>query len=414
MLAYGSAATRNIRYRKSMEDTHKSILDYIDPGDGYFAVFDGHAGNMCADWCSQRLHTVLEKNLKKYGNQYQKAAILAGTFDQVDRLLPQVSGFDNSGTTAAVAYIRNNPQTKTRTLYTANVGDSRIVLSSKGIAQRLSKDHRTDNELEVKRIKSCSGGKIIGGRVQGCLAITRALGDIEFKDYICGKPYTTETELDKNDEFFILACDGVWDVVNDQDAVDLVRYVGDPQDAAKLLARHALKRGSTDNITCLVVRLVRPANCGGGIATAVTTKSSNSQSVSTPTSPPHVISSAASSSSRTISHVPIAVATHASAPIRQLIKTSKISKRKTHGSYQNFHMPRESTPPNEDLLAQVDQSFELDEDPELEKHAYNINGIDCRELSGKKFRYGERRVSVPCVFNEHDENDDENSDAIAD
>jgi hypothetical protein len=129
-----------------------------------------------------------------------------------------------------------------------------------------------------------AGGLILNNRVNGVLAVTRALGDAYMKDLVTGHPYTTETVIQPDlDEFIILACDGVsvnlsncipygiwislltvslsqlWDVCTDQEAVDLIRSQTDPQAASKTLVEHALARFSTDNLSCMVVRLNRSA-----------------------------------------------------------------------------------------------------------------------------------------------------------
>jgi protein phosphatase PTC1 len=85
------------------------------------------------------------------------------------------------------------------------------------------------------------------------LAVTRALGDAEMKDFIAGRPYTTETVLGDKDSMLILACDGLWDVCGDQEACELVKDVDDPQKAAEMLVRYALDNGSYDNMSVLVV-----------------------------------------------------------------------------------------------------------------------------------------------------------------
>jgi protein phosphatase PTC1 len=92
------------------------------------------------------------------------------------------------------------------------------------------------------------------------------------KEFVVGSPYTTETTLDEDDEFLIVACDGVslwlafnrgladptlpqlWDVTEDQDAVDLIRSTADPQKASKLLLDFAMQNYSTDNLSVMVVR----------------------------------------------------------------------------------------------------------------------------------------------------------------
>lgn len=112
----------------------------------------------------------------------------------------------------------------------------------------------------------------MSGRVNGVLAVTRALGDSSMKEFVVGAPYTTETELCEEDEFLILACDGVrdlsqvlelkcqrlcfklWDVITDQGAIELVRHIEDAQEASRALLKHALENHTTDNVTAIVVR----------------------------------------------------------------------------------------------------------------------------------------------------------------
>ncbi|KAF6012988.1 hypothetical protein HII12_001702 [Brettanomyces bruxellensis] len=141
-----------------------------------------------------------------------------------------------------------------RMLYTANVGDSRIVLCRHGQAKRLSYDHKSTDGWEQKRIAN-NGGIMLKSRVNGVLAITRALGDCYMKNLVVGAPYTTSTEIGDDDEFLILACDGLWDVCTDQQAVDLIRNVKDPKKASSILCKYALEQMTTDNITVMVVRL---------------------------------------------------------------------------------------------------------------------------------------------------------------
>ena len=73
---------------------------------------------------------------------------------------------------------------------------------------RLTYDHKGSDKQEAKRITD-AGGFVMSGRVNGVLAVTRALGDSSMKEFVVGSPYTTETQLCDDDEFLILACDGV-------------------------------------------------------------------------------------------------------------------------------------------------------------------------------------------------------------
>lgn len=110
--------------------------------------------------------------------------------------------------TAEGASIALPPSAARRVLYSANAGDARGVLCRAGKAVRLTYDHKGSDKQEAKRITD-AGGFVMSGRVNGVLAVTRSLGDSSMKEFVVGAPYTTETELCDEDEFLILACDGV-------------------------------------------------------------------------------------------------------------------------------------------------------------------------------------------------------------
>ncbi|KAF8658326.1 hypothetical protein AX16_002094 [Volvariella volvacea WC 439] len=149
------------------------------------------------------------------------------------------------------------PPNLRRVLYSANAGDARGVLCRAGKAIRLTYDHKGTDKQEAKRIQD-AGGFVMSGRVNGVLAVTRSLGDPSMKEFVVGAPYTTETVLCEDDEFLILACDGLWDVASDQNAVELVRDIQDAQHASQKLLKYALSQHTTDNVTIIVVRFKHP------------------------------------------------------------------------------------------------------------------------------------------------------------
>lgn len=171
-----------------------------------------------------------------------------------------------SGTTAVAALIRDEKRdgvTK-KVLYTANAGDARAVLCRDGKAVRLTYDHKGSEPQEQQRVRD-AGGFIALDRVsgkslsyaEGMLAITRALGDQDLKDFVTGRPFTAEVVLDPNqDTCLILACDGLWDVVEDQEVCDFIPDGEDVQEAADLLTDFAMEQGSTDNISTLLVKFL--------------------------------------------------------------------------------------------------------------------------------------------------------------
>lgn len=131
-----------------------------------------------------------------------------------------------AGATSVVVCIRGDKA------YCANAGDSRAVFSRKGgVAVDMSYDHKPTNASERERIQA-AGGFVSEGRVNGSLALSRALGDFEYKgnkdlppdeQAVTAHPDVKEFQLEDGDEFMILACDGIWDVMTSQKCVDFVR-----------------------------------------------------------------------------------------------------------------------------------------------------------------------------------------------
>ncbi|KAK9828992.1 hypothetical protein WJX72_003282 [[Myrmecia] bisecta] len=133
-----------------------------------------------------------------------------------------------AGCTAVVAVIKGNK------LYVANAGDSRAVLCRNGRAIALSEDHKPAQEGERARIQAAGGfvSDIAGVcRVNGNLNLSRAIGDLKYKgnnklgvaeQIITAQPDVMQMELTAEDAFFVLACDGVWDVLTNQEVVDFV------------------------------------------------------------------------------------------------------------------------------------------------------------------------------------------------
>jgi protein phosphatase 1G len=129
------------------------------------------------------------------------------------------------GCTAVAAMIRNGEVT------VANTGDSRCVISRNGVAEPLTLDHKPVLLKEAERIMN-AGGFVRDNRVNGALNVSRTLGDLDFKrnrdlphthQMVVATPDITSFDLKKGDEFVILACDGIWDVMSNQEAVDFVR-----------------------------------------------------------------------------------------------------------------------------------------------------------------------------------------------
>lgn len=303
----GVAENKNPTYRAKMEDVHTYVANFAEKPDwGYFAIFDGHAGKQTARWCGNNLHTLLEEIILAQESssrpQSQSSAsdadssqpaeeisdvrdALNNVFVKADQLIEQ-EGSGSAGCTAAVAVLRwenendakDGAKTRVksdlfdfvpskrdkRMLYTANVGDLRIVLCRGSKLYRLTYDHKASDDKEISRIRD-AGGLVVKNRVNGVLAVTRSLGDSYVKNLVTGSPFTTATEITDEDEFLILACDGVWDVISDDAACKFVQDIfrtqrekaqpEDPAYASKKLCQYAIDKATTDNVTVMVVKL---------------------------------------------------------------------------------------------------------------------------------------------------------------
>ncbi|AJU62711.1 Ptc1p [Saccharomyces cerevisiae YJM326] len=260
----GVAENKNSKFRRTMEDVHTYVKNFASRLDwGYFAVFDGHAGIQASKWCGKHLHTIIEQNILADETRDVRD-VLNDSFLAIDEEI-NTKLVGNSGCTAAVCVLRwELPDSVSddsmdlaqhqRKLYTANVGDSRIVLFRNGNSIRLTYDHKASDTLEMQRVEQ-AGGLIMKSRVNGMLAVTRSLGDKFFDSLVVGSPFTTSVEITSEDKFLILACDGLWDVIDDQDACELIKDINEPNEAAKVLVRYALENGTTDNVTVMVVFL---------------------------------------------------------------------------------------------------------------------------------------------------------------
>ncbi|KAK9102513.1 hypothetical protein Sjap_019767 [Stephania japonica] len=261
----------------------------------FYGVYDGHGGSQVANYCRDRIHSALVEEMNHVneglsnGNirdswQVQWEKVFTNCFLKVDA---EVGGgvsresIDGStepvapetvGSTAVVAVVCSSH------VIVANCGDSRAVLYRGKESMPLSVDHKPNREDEYARIEA-AGGKVIqwnGHRVFGVLAMSRSIGDRYLKPWIIPEPEVIFVPRMKEDECLILASDGLWDVMTNEEACEVARrrillwhkkngvtsstergQGVDPaaQAAAETLSKLALQKGSKDNITVVVVDL---------------------------------------------------------------------------------------------------------------------------------------------------------------
>jgi len=268
----GAAGVAAVQGRRPyMEDRHIiSVWDgdiNADDATNIYAVFDGHGGKKC----STMLAKLAEKYLKEhptFATDIEKCCF--ETFARLDEAILSKSWQD--GSTGCVVLVRKG------SFWCANTGDSRAVIFHNGKAKPLSKDHKPNNPAEKRRIIKGGGTVdfVLGVyRVNGCLAVARAFGDAPLKPFgLTSMPDVVKYRRTPHEEFIIIASDGLFDVMSNEEACRFVKRnlnnLANRASAlggstlvteqtlttvANKLVQFALKKGSLDNITAIIVMM---------------------------------------------------------------------------------------------------------------------------------------------------------------
>jgi protein phosphatase 1G len=284
-VSYGSSSVQG--WRVYQEDAHIAIINF-DSNSSLFAVFDGHNGPEVALYASKHLPQIILNNKQyKEGNielalqevflTFDESLLLKEVNDELKNIRQTVIGDTisqtekpgiTSGSTALVILIKND------IIYVANVGDSRCVLSRNGKALSLSYDHKPEDCQERRRIERC-GGRVVQGRINCGLNLSRAFGDHQYKrnknlplreQMVIALPQIKVKQIKfKKDEFIVIACDGIWNCMSNQKVVDFIRKrIKAKQNLSKIcedLNSHCLSpvrpidgRTGGDNMTVIIVK----------------------------------------------------------------------------------------------------------------------------------------------------------------
>ncbi|MED6125439.1 hypothetical protein PIB30_068588 [Stylosanthes scabra] len=216
---------------------------------GLFAIFDGHSGHSVPDYLRSHL---FDNIINEPDFWTDPANAVKRAYSVTDSTILEKSGELGRGGSTAVTAILINCQK----LIVANIGDSRAVLSVNGEAKQLSVDHEPNTEWEDIKNRGGFVSNFPGDvpRVDGQLAVSRAFGDKSLKKHLSSDPYVTVELIGDGAEFIILASDGLWKVMSNQEAVDAIKDIKDARSAAKHLTEAAVNRKSSDDISCVVVR----------------------------------------------------------------------------------------------------------------------------------------------------------------
>eukprot|EP00934_Nitzschia_sp_Nitz4_P004071 Nitzschia sp. Nitz4//scaffold197_size40390//26197//27543//NITZ4_007519-RA/size40390-processed-gene-0.9-mRNA-1//1//CDS//3329540490//4061//frame0 len=215
-------------------------------------------------------------------SDYQQA--IESAFEKVDREVQKVHHWSFQGSTAVAVWIHEfkpdreveNSPYPDRTIIAANIGDSRAVLCRNYTAWDLTRDHKPSDPAERARVEEAGGvvawvgekdmsGEPVWGqgvfRINGNLAVSRTIGDRAERPHVNAQSEMIAVPVQEDDAFVLLASDGLWDVMESDEAVDFVLWFQSEghnhDEIATLIVEEALGRGAYDNITVLIIWLHR-------------------------------------------------------------------------------------------------------------------------------------------------------------
>lgn len=247
--------------RPKMEDRHIVVEDFNAflglegmPPQAFFGVYDGHGGVDAAEHAESQLPGAIAAHASFSADPQ---AALKGGIEATDATFLAKAEQEalTCGATACTVFIRGDK------MYVGWLGDSQAMLCRAGTPVELMDPHKPERPDEKKRIEDAGGVVVMYGtwRVQGQLSVARAIGDIKLKKYVIGNPDITEHTLDGTEDYMVIACDGLWDVMTHATVVEYVaawrgRNPDKEEGLAHDLADHCLNElNSTDNITVVVV-----------------------------------------------------------------------------------------------------------------------------------------------------------------
>ncbi|XP_071737941.1 probable protein phosphatase 2C 25 [Rutidosis leptorrhynchoides] len=243
--------------RDIMEDRFKAVKFNGQHIQGFFGIFDGHGGTKAVEFAAENLDKNILIEVEKMGDMSIIEAVKQGYMNTDTQFLDKDQ---HGGTCCVTAIVRD------KTLIVSNAGDCRALVSVGGVATPLTSDHRLSRHDEKLRIEAL-GGYVDNShgvpRVNGSLAVSRSIGDGSLKQWITAEPETKLLKIVPDFEFLILASDGLWDKVSNQEAIDLARpfCVGSdklqPVLGCRKLVELSASRGSVDDISVMIVQLGR-------------------------------------------------------------------------------------------------------------------------------------------------------------
>ena len=230
--------------RKIQEDRfYHGIVD----GGNLYAVYDGHLGESVADFLAKNFHHYFSRTSGTIRERMMQA------FKNADDA-KKIRKNNHCGAAAAIVFVKDN------VAHFAHVGDVRALLEGNGQVVFATRDHTPDRADEYIRIEDKKGAQFADS-MKSFLILSRSFGDYGFnKDIIIAEPDYEEIQLTQQYKFLVLATDGLWSVVSNQEVASILdekwSRVKDINLLAKMLGMFAMQRNSKDNITIMLVDLL--------------------------------------------------------------------------------------------------------------------------------------------------------------
>jgi serine/threonine protein phosphatase PrpC len=249
--------------RDANEDKHTIILNIDKTSDklcpiNLFGVYDGHGGSKVSEYLAENIpsYYCYPHFKTPFSKEYH-----INTFEEIQKkLLEKKIGYSMGSTCLLNIMYKYKDEYHMNII---NIGDSRLTLVYKnGQSKQITTDHKPDEEFEIKRIEKM-GGEIYldseGVCRIGDLSLSRAFGDGDNAPYISQKPDVFYKKICKDTKYIVMGCDGLWDVVNNEELFELLenfKKKGCSENLASCVATECLKRGCTDNISIIIIEIL--------------------------------------------------------------------------------------------------------------------------------------------------------------
>ena len=231
--------------RMRMEDMVLVVPKFLDDF-SLLAIFDGHGGKMVAELVKDNTAEILKRQLEI--NNYDFKQSFEGMVSKLEQKIEEDNTLDRMGTTGVWVLMGKDK------LIVCNLGDTEAVVVGKGLAKVITIKHNW-----LKETQRVALGLVVKGRLEvgdGSISVSRSLGDKYFgKQLIISDPNIDEIELKNEDEYLILASDGLWDKVDYIKAGKISESEKYPKKIVEKLKNLALENGSKDNISIMVIKL---------------------------------------------------------------------------------------------------------------------------------------------------------------